>query len=124
MHFTRGFVLALLFGCILFSSAQASRITAVASSANLQASQTEQLTATVTAYQSHLNFGLSFTVSFNATQVANQSFQGLNFIAGQPLTETFYWQVPANSAVGTYTVTVSLADARGKITKPLKPPLP
>src|SRR6202035_4008432 len=56
----------------------------------------------------------SFTVSFNATQVANQSFQGLNFIAGQPLTETFYWQVPANSAVGTYTVTVSLADARGK----------
>ena len=109
--------LTLLFSLTLLMLAQAEAaaltMTDTATPTAIQAGQTEQLSATATPVNSHTNWSMTFTVSFNGAQLASQNFPGLTFQGGVPLTETWNWRVPTTATAGTYTFTAQLFDETG-----------
>jgi chitodextrinase len=89
------------------------QISADANPINVLPGQTVQLGGAATARYNESNFGIVLKVTHDKTIIAEQSFTGLNFTAGQPVTENFPWTVPSSPSFGTYALTVRVINAKG-----------
>ncbi|HXW72823.1 MAG TPA: hypothetical protein VEK34_15595 [Methylocella sp.] len=109
------FVLLIGFAVLILGQARAfaQAVSATASPANAAVEGTETLAATVTPVYNHQGWGIVSSISYNGQVVASQTYTDLTLTGGVPFTETWKWQVPANSSVGTYTFTAQAYDEYG-----------
>jgi len=99
------------------SEAQAAvtyQITADASPATILPGQTVQFSGSATASANEPNFSILFVLRHGNGIVTQQSFPGINFVAGQAVKESFSWTAPTtNPSFGTYTLVVRVLNAKG-----------
>src|SRR5580700_2549607 len=113
------FVFAFISAVFLFDSRHAqaapASVTVAANPGSIKPGQAETLDATLAANSALSNYTLVFTVKAGGRLVAVRSFPNLNVAAGNAITETFSWLVPAGARPGNYTITVEAVGPRGNV---------